>query len=497
MVLRWPLQRPYIWPPMQLFRFLALSVFIVPLLLPSCQKETFSDGALAFSTDTVIFDTVFTTIGSVTKQFKVYNRSSDRVVISDIALAGGTQSKYRINVDGRHGASIKDVEIEGNDSIFVFVEVTLDPNNASNPMMVTDSVVFITNGVMQDVDLAACGWDAIFQYPTDYLPGLGSYSVIDCNSTWNSSKPIVIYGWAVVDSTCTLNITEGANIFIHKYSGLLVYRGGTMHVQGTKDLPVTFASDRIDEFYRDQAGEWDRILFYEGSVGNTIDHAIIKNGSIGIQVNDPYSNSIGTTAQLQITNTQIHNMSAVGMLCYGAWVTGYNNVFGNAGQHSMALVYGGKYNFKHCTLGNNWSTGNRQSPLLLVNNWFEFEDGVVGNPLTEAYFGNCIIWGSSETELSLDPVAGVTFSPKFDRCLLRANPDDLDMTDPERFANTVLNEDPEFVDPVEEQDFSLDTLSPAQDRADVLITNSLPELFNDLFGTPRDTPDLGAIERLD
>jgi hypothetical protein len=485
---------------MRLLRSLALVLLVLPALLPSCQKETFSDGALAFSADTVIFDTVFTTIGSVTKQFKVYNRSTDRVLISDIALAGGTQSKYRINVDGRSGVNIKDVEIEGNDSIFVFVEVTLDPNNAANPMMVTDSVVFVTNGVMQDVDLAACGWDAIFQYPTDYLPGLGSYSVIDCNTVWNSTKPIVIYGWAVVDSLCTLTITEGTNIFIHKYSGMLVYRGGTLHVHGTKDLPVTFASDRIDEFYRDQAGEWDRILFYEGSVGNTIDHAIIKNGSIGIQVNDPYANSVSASPQVLITNTQVHNMSAVGLLCYGANVSGYNNVFGNAGQHSMALVFGGKYNFKHCTLGNSWSTGNRQSPLLLINNWFEYEDGLVGNALSEAYFGNCIIWGSNTTEVSLDPVAGFTFSPKFDRCLIRADEEELDMTDPLKFANTVLNEDPEFVDPVEEQDFSLDTLSPAKDRADILITNSLPELFNDLLGNPRfndAAPDLGAIERVE
>lgn len=483
---------------MKWLRWLVPALFVFPVLLPSCQKEVFSDGVLSFSSDTVVFDTVFTTVGSVTRQFKVYNRSADRVRIESIALAGGTQSKYRINVDGRPGVSFTNIDIEGNDSLFVFVEVTLDPNNAATPVMVTDSVVFTTNGIMQDVDLAACGWDAIFYYPTAYLEGLGAYSIVACNTTWTNAKPIVIYGWAVVDTDCNLTVTEGTNVYIHKNSGMLVYDGGSMQVVGTKDLPVTFASDRLDEFYRDQAGEWDRILFFKGSRNNSINHAIIKNGSIGIQVNDPFNNESTTDAQLTISNTRVVNMSAVGLLCYGSHVRAYNTVFGSAGQHSAALVYGGKYDFRHCTFGNSWVTGNRQTPLLLINNWFEFEEGVTGNALTDAYFGNCIIWGSNETELGLDPLAGTTFNPQFERCLIRAKTDDVDMTDAQRFINTVLNQNPNFIDAIEKNDFALDTLSAAKDKASTTVTSSLPELNTDLFGTSRYNdlgPDIGAIER--
>ena len=70
----------------------------------SCKKDVLNtDGALTFSVDTVLFDTVFTTIGSATRQFKIYNPSNNEVNISSIMLAGGQQSKYRINVDGIPG----------------------------------------------------------------------------------------------------------------------------------------------------------------------------------------------------------------------------------------------------------------------------------------------------------------------------------------------------------------------------------------------------------
>jgi hypothetical protein len=110
-----------------------LPLFILPFaILTGCQDDLVpGQGSLDFSEDTVIFDTVFTTIGSITRQFKVYNPSSDEVTISSIYLAGGQQSKYRLNVDGTPGIIFSNVTIQGNDSMFVFVDVTLDPNNQS------------------------------------------------------------------------------------------------------------------------------------------------------------------------------------------------------------------------------------------------------------------------------------------------------------------------------------------------------------------------------
>ena len=64
----------------------------------------------------------------------------------------------------------------GNDSLFVFVEVTLDVNNQNSPLIIEDSVRFKTNGLDQYVKLAVWGQDAYFYY-NDTVQG-----------TWTSEK---------------------------------------------------------------------------------------------------------------------------------------------------------------------------------------------------------------------------------------------------------------------------------------------------------------------
>ena len=256
---------------MKILRWAAPIILFISLFGTSCKKDIVNpDGALEFSVDTVLFDTVFTTIGSVTRQFKIYNRSSDEVNISSILLAGGQQSKYRLNVDGVPGIAFSNVSIPGKDSLFVFVDVTLDPNDQSQPAIVTDSVLFNTNGTIQDVDLAAFGWDADFTYPTAFIEGIGPYTFLDCNITWTDAKPRVIYGWAVVPEGCTLTIEAGTRVYSHKNSGIIVDEGGTLIVNGTPQNQVVFASDRLDDFYEDQAGEWNWIWLYAGSKDKVI-----------------------------------------------------------------------------------------------------------------------------------------------------------------------------------------------------------------------------------
>lgn len=471
-------------------------ILLIAIFNSGCKKDVLnSDGALTFSEDTVLFDTVFTTIGSATRQFKIYNPSSNEVNISSIMLAGGNQSKYRINVDGVPGIAFSNVTIPGKDSLFVFVDVTLDPNNLAQPAIVTDSILFNTNGNIQDVDLAAFGWDADFTYPTQYIEGIGSIHFLDCNVTWTAAEPHVIYGWAVVPEGCTLTIEAGANVYSHKNSGIIVDEGGTLIVNGTPLNPVTFASDRLDEFYEDQAGEWNSIWFYAGSLNNEIHGAIIKNGSFGVRVDSLAANS---NPNLVMTNTRIENMSGMSLFSIEATIEAYNCVFGNAGQYSTALTRGGDYKFYHCTFGNYWVNGNRQTPAVLLNNWLEYDGSTFTYDLNQAYFGNCIIYGNNQTEIGIDANESSTFNFEFDHCLIRVNTDDVDVSDLAEFHDIIYNEDPEFVNPSEE-DFALDTLSPAFNAGDISITNTdFGILGTDVLGNfrPFDTdPDLGAYER--
>src|SRR5210317_1848916 len=92
-----------------------------------------SSGNLEFSKDTVYLDTIFTNIGSSTYNLKVYNRSDEDINIPTIQLAEGESSNYRLNVDGIPGKTFEDIQILAEDSIFVFIETTIDIDNYPNP----------------------------------------------------------------------------------------------------------------------------------------------------------------------------------------------------------------------------------------------------------------------------------------------------------------------------------------------------------------------------
>ncbi len=139
--------------------FFRLSLLIL-ISLSACRKSnTYFEGTtnLRFSTDTLVFDTVFTTVGSITKRVKIYNDLDEDLQIDEIKLAGTANSPYRLNIDGLEGNVAKDVVLRSKDSLHIFVEVTIDPNDSNQPHIHTDSITFITNGKQQDVDLVAWG----------------------------------------------------------------------------------------------------------------------------------------------------------------------------------------------------------------------------------------------------------------------------------------------------------------------------------------------------
>ena len=180
----------------------------------NCRKQnilTNSAADLDFSTDTILFDTIFTTVGSTTKYFKIYNNNNGIIEISSIELAGGINSPFRINVNGDAGVSFEDIQLEAGDSLFIFVEVTIDPNNSTNPLIVEDSVLFSTNGNFQKVILNAFGQDAHFHIS----------EILTQDQTWTNDKPHVIYNYCIVDQGLTLTIDEGTSVHGHPNLSLI------------------------------------------------------------------------------------------------------------------------------------------------------------------------------------------------------------------------------------------------------------------------------------
>jgi hypothetical protein len=293
-----------------LYLSVAVASIALSLFTSSCKKDLLlSNDALEFSVDTVLFDTVFTSIGSTTKNFKIYNRSNRPVVIDEVRLAGGSASTYRFNLDGDSGVLFTDVRIPANDSLFGFVEVTLGENNLNDPLIIEDSILFSTNGVEQRVLLAAWGQDAYFHY-NDVNDGV-----------WPNDKPHVIYGYAAVDSAQSLTIQAGTNIYLHKNSLLYVYKG-SVHIAGELNNKVTIQGDRLEAFYDDVKGQYYGIYFQEARP-SLIEHAIIKNGTAGVHVFSEDPSNTGYT--VEIRNSEIFNHSSYGIFNYsGGKIRGDN-----------------------------------------------------------------------------------------------------------------------------------------------------------------------------
>lgn len=466
------------------------------IFLFSCQKDPMdppADFRLEFSQDTVFFDTVFTSLGSTTQSFTVHNTSKQRIRINSIRLAGGTASPYRMNVDGIPGVEIRDMEIEASDSMYIFLRVTIDPDDQNSPFIVNDSIIFDVNGSFQDVNVVAWGQNANYILADTYIPGYPKFKIIAGefeSTTWTADKPYVVYGFAVVDSNGLLQIDPGTQIHFHNNSGLWVYKGGTIKAKGTVEQPIVFQGDRLEEFYQDLAGQWDRIWINEGSVNNEIDHVVIRNGFIGLQL-ETLQQQMGN--QLILSNTRIENMSGFGILTRFYNLTAYNNVVVNCGQYLAAFTWGGFYDVRHCTFANYWSSSVRVTPSLVLNNYFIDQDENIYTFEFQGYFGNNIIYGRNEDELLLSSETSAPFNYQFDHCLLKTK---MDVSDPSLYPGVILNEDPQFLDYLE-GDFSLDTLSPMIDIGNPEVILQAPfDLHFDILGTPRpeDLPDLGAYE---
>ncbi|NTW32469.1 MAG: hypothetical protein HGB12_07575 [Bacteroidetes bacterium] len=473
---------------------ISVLTFLSLFLLGSCKKDKIlsdTSAKLSFSKDTVFFDTVFTTVGSTTKQLKIFNTYNQRIKISSIRLADGANSNFTLNIDGIASNNVNDIEIEANDSIFIFVKVTVNPNNSNSPLVISDSLIFETNGNIQQIQLVAWGQDAYYHTPNHFAPNFPAYSIIECNAIWTNDKPHVIYGYAVVDSACTLTIKENARIYFHKNSVLWVYKEGTLKIEGTLDNPVTFQGDRLEQSYKDIPGQWGKIWLSAGSKNNEINHAIIKNGIIGIHVDTTATNP--TQPTLKIENTIIENMSGAGILAQGSWVEAKNCVIANCGQYAVVFNIGGKYDFRHCTIGNYWSYSSRQTQSLVLNNYYEDVDhNIQIRNLENAYFGNCIIYGSIEEEIVLNkyPSAGV-FNYKFENCLLKTK---LNTGDASFFSNCIVNSDPAFTD-ISKNDYSLTSGSAAINKGNVSIGQGVPFDILNHNRTIDVAPDIGAYEK--
>ncbi len=456
-------------------------LLIIASLSASCKKSNLlSKGNLSFSVDTLVFDTVFTTIGSTTQQFKIYNKENKTVQIEEIQLMGGSNSPFRINMDGLMGTEFSKIELEGKDSLFTFVEVTLDINNQNSPLVIEDSIRFRTNGVDQYVKLAVWGQDAYFHYKD-----LND----DISNPWFNDKPHVIYGYAAVDSAKTLTIPAGTDIYLHKNALLYVYKG-TLNIEGSLGNEVTFQGDRLESLYDNVAGQYYGIYFQEARPSK-INYAIIKNGISGVHL---YSRDPDfTDYTLKITNTIIQNNARYGVFIYsGAKLKAENCVVTKNGNHALFVLEGGDFFFNHCHLLG-YGAGESATPAVGISNFYNDYANNVTNigSINEGKIYNSVIYGNQETEIVFDTLPGANLQFDIRSCVIKR-----ETPATENYYTSILwNSNPLFTN-IADNDFTFQLGSSLNNSANPSLTALLPPPFYDIKGVLRDaaTPDIGAYE---
>ncbi|MCF7560136.1 hypothetical protein L3X39_05755 [Sabulilitoribacter multivorans] len=497
----------------------------------SCRKDFVfspSTGSLQFSKDTVYLDTVFTNIGSSTYNLKVYNRSDSDILIPSVRLALGETSNYRLSVDGIAGKVFDNVEILAKDSLYIFIESTIDINNYPNPngtYLYTDQIEFDSGSNQQKVELVTLVQDAIFIYPnrdnttkvietlTLNIGGeiveteLQGRELLPSELTFTNEKPYVIYGFAAVPVNETLTVEAGARVHFHDNSGIIVSNGASINVNGAfstdqelLENEVIFEGDRLEPNFSEVPGQWGTIWLLDGSVNNTINYATIKNATVGI-LSDGNPDDVNN--KLNITNSQIYNSSAFGILGRNTSIAGENVVINNAGQSSFAGTIGGKYNFTHSTIVNYWNNSFRQFPSVYLNNFIIDEDNVaILADLNEANFNNCIIYGNDNPEILLDEIedASVVFNFKFTNCLIRfentnnnfTGPN-YDLNDTSKYEGNLFNQDPNFLD-TELNKLIIGTESAAINQGNATFAS---QVSVDILNVNRTAaPDLGAYQHI-
>jgi hypothetical protein len=494
-----------------MLRLLAAALLSFVFLWACRPERLFTDdkeAKLEFSTDTLRFDTVFTELGTATRILKVFNPHGRSIRIASVSLGEG--SPFRMNVDGIPGNTVEDVEISPRDSIYIFVEATIDPDApvSASPFVINRDIVFMTNGNEQRVVLEAWGQNA------NYIPNRfskGGVALLSCNLgevKWDDPKPYVIYGILLIDS-CTLTLPPGARLYVHggvaksldEQGNPIIYNDGLIYVlpngklkmEGDLENPVVVQGDRLEADFAERAGQWVGIRL--ASKGNVFRNSIIKNSLVGVYLD--------SAAAVVLEEMSVYNTSGPGIFSLHANIQARNCLIYNNGSTSVQLAYGGDYQFDYCTMA---SYGVDASALSLSNGiCYDLLCTSFNTYRINASFRNCIIFGSRQDEIILTDFSKgalpALFNVSMRNSVVRVN----NLLDPAKggypeFFNTIcqgcINGSPVqllFENPGK-NDYQLDSLSIA-----IGVAAPISGITSDRNGKPRDpvNPDAGCFERED
>lgn len=404
--------------------FAVVCMTVTVLCTLSCSKNedftTDRSATLSFSEDTIKFDTVFTTIGSSTEQLMIYNRNSNGVRLKNVTLQNGATSGFRLNLDGQFGTTFNDIELYGNDSLFCFVEVTVNTQNSNDPVLIKDEIVFtLESGTQQRIPLQVYGQDAVILHnPT-----------ITANTTYTDVLPYLIYGPLTINEGVTLTLDPGARLYFHADGSINC--NGTLYADGTSK-EILLRGDRLDKMfwylpYDRLDNQWQGITLGETSKDNYLKNVNIHSGNYGIK-----AQGNGTeTNKLTFHSSVIHNVGGAGLSLNNCSATIGNSQISNCRGNCVEIT-GGSYTFEFCTIA-------QFCPWISTRgNAIRFSNGTGSNDyvaLSQLNITDCIITGYAKDEvfgIAVKDVTDAVFNFKFTNCLL-------DTDEPSSYVENFVN----------------------------------------------------------
>ena len=323
-----------------------LFILLAACLMAGCSEYRISDDPalrLTFSCDTLSFDSVFTEQAGATMQVMVYNRNTSALMIDRVWMEDG--EAFAVNIDGETDFDrMRDLQINGGDSMFVFVRVTDFGRMAEEGVVrIEDKLHFhLKNGAAQQVLIEAYAQNAT------RLGKRGSGRTFVQDYTFTATQPYILYDTVVVEGL--LKLEAGARLYMH--AGACLYAQGDVEAAGTLEAPVIIRPDRLDHLfdsvpYLYAGGGWNGIYLVSETPKNyNFRYVDILSGNVGLYC---ISTCTDELPQLRMDGCRIHNHTSYGLVLNHVNALITNTEISNCAANCV-YCSGGKHEFVHTTV---------------------------------------------------------------------------------------------------------------------------------------------------
>lgn len=373
-----------------------------------------------FAADTLHLGEIYSLEPSPTHRMTIHNPYDKSLIISEVRFENDN-TPFRMNLDGAAGNRFENIEIRSHDSIYVFVEGTFGEPADDLTHLITDRIMFTTNGVTRALTVAAEVRNAT------RLRGLN----VTRDTTLGAERPIVVFDSLTVAPGVTLTLEPGVQMRFHDGAWLGV--AGTLVSRGTPQLPVDMTGDRRGMVaaqipYDIMSGQWEGVYFAPESTGNVLTYTTIRNTKGGVAVD--------SLATLSLTGCVLRNSMSYPLAAVHARIDATACEIAE-GADGLVYLRGGEHKFDHCTLANNYLFSVIGGPAIQMNHLTDDTDDGSGMPRLSGRFTNCIIGGLG-TEMWPSDLTGADIL--LERCVLKSTGEN-----DEQFVDCLWDTDPLFL----------------------------------------------------